>query len=88
MENESLFIAMKDRTSDHVARQQIAGELNPPKLEPRGTGKGVGQRRLAHSGHVFNQQMSTRQQASRRESDDVVLSDDDGRNSLQERLDA
>ena len=35
MENKSLLFAVEDRIAHNVRRQQVAGELNPPEVQPQ-----------------------------------------------------
>ena len=59
--------------SDHVARQQIRRELDPLKRTPERPRQRMRQRRFSHSRHVFNQQMTAREQRRQREFDYLVL---------------
>jgi hypothetical protein len=59
-----------DRHTDQVARQEIAGELDAVHLRAHGASERAGQRRLAHTRHVFDQDVAACQERDRRELDD------------------
>jgi hypothetical protein len=60
---ELAALAIVDRNAGDVGRQQIAGELNARELQTEQAGQRMGQRRLAHTGQILDQQMSAGQQA-------------------------
>ena len=64
---------IENADADHVARQQVRSELDALKRAVERTRQRLRQRRLAHAGNVFNQQVAARQQRGQRQLDDVVL---------------
>ena len=54
------------RRPEHVARQQVARELDAPEARVDRAGEGAGQRGLADAGHVLEQQMAARRRRPRR----------------------
>ena len=76
-ETEIVAFAVKNRQSDHIGREHVAGELNARKLKSEQARQGVCQRGLADAGQVFDQQVAARQQAGQRKSDLRFLAEDD-----------
>ena len=59
--------------SQDVAGQKVAGKLDALKRAVEGLARAWAKSRLAHAGHVFNQQMAFRQQGDKRELNHVFL---------------
>ena len=76
MKNEALLFPIENRVADNIGREQIAGELNAPKLQPQRSRHGVRKCRLAYSRNVLDQQMSARQETGYRQGNGVMLADD------------
>ena len=69
LNSNSSRVRVIDGDAEHIAGQHVAGELQPVEGACRPTGASAcAERRLADARHVFDQQMSARQQADQRES--------------------
>jgi len=68
---------LQHRDAENVRGEEIAGELDAMECAAYGEGKGTGQGRLAHTGHVFDEQMAARQQGQDRIADGRRLASDD-----------
>ena len=60
---------VEDADSEDVARKQVAGELNASKLAADGGSQSMSQCRLADAGHVFNEEVSAREECYERKLD-------------------
>jgi hypothetical protein len=86
MEFEGAAVALEDGHAGDVCRQQIAGELNPLKLEPERAGQGVGEGGLADSGNVLDEQVAASEQTSERQSNLRLLAEDDAAHLIDDLL--
>ncbi len=66
-----------DRRAEDVGRQQIGSELNPAVLRIDAPSQRLGQCRLAHARHVFDQDRPPRQQGHDQNIDAVALAKND-----------
>ncbi|CCH69702.1 hypothetical protein BN10_300043 [Phycicoccus elongatus Lp2] len=76
-ELETAQVLVPDAHSGDVAWEQVGGELNPPDGGIDRTGQGLGEHRLADTGHVLDQEVALGEQRDQRRPDDVVLALDD-----------
>ena len=83
LEFEALRRGVVDADADHVARQQVRGELDALKRAVEGAREGLGESCLADAGNVFNQQVAAREQSGERELDYVFFAFHDARNRAQ-----
>jgi len=51
-------VGREHRDAGDVGGEEVRVALYPGELHPEGGGKSAGQHRLAHSGHVLNEQMT------------------------------
>ena len=65
------------RHADDVGGQHVAGELDPPEGQSEYSGQCAGQQGLADARHVFDQQVTTGQQAGEGQLDLGLLAEDD-----------
>ena len=75
--SNSLVPRFHTDTPGHVGRQQVGGELDAVPGAVDRPGDGLGQHRLAHAGHVLDQQVPVGHQAGQRHLDDLALALDD-----------
>jgi hypothetical protein len=80
-------VAIVHRHTEHVGRQQIAGELHALERQSQGFRESVSERRLADARNVLDQQMAARQQAGETEADLRILAEDDPVELGKHRLD-
>ncbi len=80
LELEFLRRGIVDAHADHVARQQIGGELNALERALKRIRQRLRQRRLAHARHVLDQQVAAREQRRQRKLNHVFLALDDAPN--------
>ena len=73
VEVESGGVALIDVDAEDVGRQQVAGELHPAVFQAQHPGQAMGQRGLAHAGHVLDQQMAAGDQAGQSQADGLRL---------------
>jgi hypothetical protein len=66
-------VHLGDGRSEHIAREQIARELDPPEFRIDRARQGLGERRLAHPGHVLEEQMAAGDQRLDRATHDLGL---------------
>ena len=83
LEFEALRRGVVDADADHVARQQVRGELDALERAVEGARERLRERCLAHAGNVFDQQVAAREQSGERELDYVFLAFHDARNRAQ-----
>ena len=76
-ELELLVLLVVDREAGHVRRQQVRRELDAPEAAAEAAGDRLGEDGLAGAGHVLDQEVAAAQEGDERESDFVVLADDD-----------
>ena len=62
-----------DADPEHVARQQVARELDASQLAADRLGKSARERRLADAGDVFDEDVTAREERDQRELDRVGL---------------
>ena len=60
-----------DRDAEDVAGQEVTGELDAPEIAADGAGQGASEGRLAHTGHVLDQQMTAAKQRHERKLDHI-----------------
>ena len=60
---------VEDADPENVTRQQIARELDAPRLAAGGPREGLGQRRLPDAGHVLDEHVAAADQRDERELD-------------------
>ena len=77
MERERSTLRVVDRDAQDVRRQKIAGKLHALKAQSQCRREGLRERRLPHSRQVFDQQMTTREQAGERQPYRIGRADDD-----------
>ena len=75
-----------DADAEHVARQQVARELDAPQLAADGLGEGARERGLADAGDVLDEQVAAREERDERELDGVVLALEGPLDGLSQRL--
>ncbi|OIQ77996.1 hypothetical protein GALL_403080 [mine drainage metagenome] len=75
VEHEALDVARVDADAEHVAGQQVGGELHARVLQPEHMGQRVRQRRLADPGQVLDQQVAGGDQAAHGQFDLGALAD-------------
>ena len=73
LEFKLLLDLIEDADADDVARQHIRGELDALKRTVKGMRQGLREGRFAHSGHVFDQKMASRQQGDQSQLDGLVF---------------
>ena len=76
-ELELLGLLVVDRQAGHVGRQQVRRELDAPERAAQAAGDGLREDRLAGTRDVLDEEMAAAQQGDERESDLVMLADDD-----------
>ena len=64
---------VEDRDAEHVAREQVARELDAAQLAADGASERARERRLADAGHVLDEEVAAREQRHERELDDFGL---------------
>jgi len=57
--NKFVLIFIKDIPTCDVAGQQIGSELNPPELQPKHVGEGIGNECFSQPWEILNQDMPT-----------------------------
>ena len=72
-----LRCGLEHTDTENVRREQIRGELNPPEGASHGCGQGPGQRRLADTGNILDQKMTTGQEGDDGLPDHIRLAMDD-----------
>jgi hypothetical protein len=77
VEPEGAGLGVENRNAEHVGRQEVARELNAGVLEAQGRGERLSERRLAHAGDVFDQQVAAGEEARERQPERIALADDD-----------
>ena len=77
VEPERARLGIEDRHAEHVGRQEVARELDAGVLEAERGRERLRERRLAHAGNVFDQQVAAGEQAGEREPQRLALADDD-----------
>ena len=82
LEFELLLQGRIDGNAQHVRRQHVTGELDALEAAIQRIGERMGQRRLAHAGNAFYQQMSTGQDGHQRHADDLVIAANDSAQGL------
>ena len=60
--DEPAILRLKDHRADHVARQQIRGELDPLEAQAEGGAKAAHQEGFGEAGHALEQDVSIGQQ--------------------------
>ena len=78
MELEILLTLPIYRTPSNIARQNINGKLNPPVLQTKHSAQGARESGLSSARHIFNQKVSTSQQARQRQPHFSLLTQDNG----------
>ena len=73
LELKLLLDLVEDADAHHVAGQHVRSELDALEGALEGMRQGLGQRGLAHAGHVLDQQMAARQQGDERQFNGFVL---------------
>src|SRR5439155_4960990 len=76
-ELELLRLLVEDGKSRHIGREQVWGELDAPEGAANAATDGLGEHRLADTGHVLDQDVTLAQQCDERHADFEVLADDD-----------
>ena len=72
-------ILLENLGAENVARHEIGGELNAPKLERERLAEDPHEQCLAESGHTLEQAVPTREQSDQELLDGLILTDDDAR---------
>jgi hypothetical protein len=72
-ELELARVAVPHGDADHVGGQQVGGELDATEGAVDGGGQRLGQARLAHAGHVLDEQVALGDQAEQHELDHLGL---------------
>jgi len=85
-EDELALPLVVDADAEHVARQQIARELNAAKLASYRLGDGARERRLADARNVLDEEMAARQEGHERELDGLLLALERTLHRLTQRL--
>ena len=70
------LVGVVDGDAEHVARQHVAGELEPVEIAVDGAGQRLRERGFADAGDVFDEQVAAREQADHRRAHDVRLAAD------------
>ena len=76
-ELELLGLLVVDRQAGHVGREQVRRELDPPERAAQAAGDRLREDGLAGPRHVLDEEMAAAQQGDERETDLVMLADDD-----------
>ena len=76
MKAEGRALAIEDRHTDDVGGQEIGGELDALVVETEEARERMRKRRLAHAGHVLDQQVAARKDACHRLPDLPLLAED------------
>ncbi|MNE95901.1 hypothetical protein D3C80_1940510 [compost metagenome] len=63
MEDELPGFLVEHRGTEHIAGQQVGGELDALEAQPEHPRQGMAEGGLAHSGEVFDQQVTASQHA-------------------------
>jgi hypothetical protein len=84
VEHEGLFVALVDADAVQVRRHQVGGELHAREAQPERHRERMRQRRLAHTGHVFDQQVPAGQHAGDAVFDLRAFANDDRANLVDE----
>ena len=77
---------MVDARAQDVRRQQVGSELDSPERAVDTGCQGPGQQRLAHAGHVLDQDVPLGEQGDDGEPDDVGLAQDDQADILHQAI--
>ena len=77
MKFEGAGFALVNRHAKYIGRQQIAGELDPLKLQADGACKSMRERGLADAGYILYEQVAACQHAGYCHPDRVLLAQDD-----------
>ena len=85
--NELTRALIEDGNADDVAGQKITCKLHASEIATNGACERACERGLADAGHVFDQQMTFRQERDQRELDNVLLSFERTLDSLSKLLD-
>ena len=86
MEFEGAVVAIVDGHADDVSRQEIASELDAMEIKSKRAGQHMGERGLANAWHIFDQQVSARENAGERKPDLLFLAEDDAAGLLNDAL--
>ena len=73
---EGLGFALVDRHAHNIRRQHVAGELDAGEIKAQHPRQGVGEGCFAKAGVVFDQQVSTSEQAAKTEAHFLWLTQD------------
>ena len=73
LEIKPLLDLVEDAGAHHVRGQQVRGELDPLERTVEGIRERLREGRLAHAGHVLDQQVAFGQQGHEREANHFVL---------------
>ena len=68
---------VKNLRADHIGRQQVRRELNARKRQAKPLGQRAHGQRLGQTGHAFEEDVPSRQQADQQSIQHRPLSDDD-----------
>jgi hypothetical protein len=74
---ERSAVPVENRNAEDIGRQKIAGELDALEIKPEGFRQRMGQRRLADSRQILDQQVPSCEQAGERQAYLVLFSKDD-----------
>ncbi len=80
------FVFADDVGADNVARHQVGGELDARELQVQHVRHGLHQLGFAHAGDPLQQHVAARKQASHHPGNNLVVTDDDPRNLIADKL--
>ena len=73
---EGAVLRREDHRADHVARQEVGGELDALELDAEGGAEGLDKQRLGEAGHALEEDVAVGQEGDKQALDDGVLADD------------
>ena len=87
MESESTASAVENGYAKDVCGQQVAGELDALEVQTEQSGEEVGERRLAHTWNILDEQMTAREQGRESQFQCLPFAQDDLIRRAQQRAD-